>query len=107
MSLCLSARYESESAEPPSDCADCHLVAARRTNALLEETDDAIAGDSVRTFCTEGTPLVFLSTATSLTDLTGAGAKTDDEKGEEFVSKCNKKAPMLFSIFKFSKQIFS
>ena len=45
---------------------ECKYEEARRTNERLEQSAN---DDQVLTFCTEGTP--FLSTATSLTDLTG------------------------------------
>ena len=58
-----SLRYRSD---PDPNCVECKYEEARRTNDRLEQSAN---DDQVLTFCTEGTP--FLSTATSLTDLTG------------------------------------
>ena len=58
-----SLRYRSGS-DP--NCVECKYEEARRANERLEQSAN---DDQVLTFCTEGTP--FLSTATSLTDLTG------------------------------------
>ncbi|XP_071115935.1 adenomatous polyposis coli protein-like isoform X2 [Haliotis cracherodii] len=56
--------------ESDPHCADCKLEEARRTNERLDEyMPSFFTDDQVKTFCTEGTP--YLSTATSLTDLTG------------------------------------
>ncbi|CAG5118258.1 unnamed protein product, partial [Candidula unifasciata] len=53
-------------------CVECKYVEARRTNDISSNDDQ------VRTFCTEGTP--YLSTATSLTDLTQAGKSEREEE---------------------------
>ena len=59
-------------------CVECKYAEARRTNEFLDNSSN---DDQVRTFYTEGTP--YLSTATSLTDLTKARGEDDDddEKG--------------------------
>ncbi|XP_052794606.1 adenomatous polyposis coli homolog isoform X2 [Mya arenaria] len=59
--------YSSGYQESDPNCADCKLEEARRYNDRL---DQAIDEDQIKTFCTEGTP--YLSTATSLTDLSTA-----------------------------------
>ena len=61
-----SARYE----EPDPNCADCKYEEARRTNDRLEQTMPGFNDDQITMFYTEGTP--YLSTATSLTDLSAA-----------------------------------
>lgn len=59
-------------------CVECKYAEARRTN---ERIDSSANDDQVRTFCTEGTP--YLSTATSLTDLTQAGKHEGDDENVE------------------------
>ena len=61
-----SARYEG----PDPNCADCKYEEARRTNDMLEQTMPGFNDDQITMFYTEGTP--YLSTATSLTDLSAA-----------------------------------
>lgn len=56
-----NARYE----ESDPNCADCKLEEARRLHDRLDQDEDQI-----KTFCTEDTP--YLSTATSMTDLSTA-----------------------------------
>ncbi|XP_064596590.1 adenomatous polyposis coli protein-like isoform X2 [Liolophura sinensis] len=71
---------EQSGSYPPHfrDCADCKLEEARRTNDMLEQMmgDD----DCVRTFYTEGTPLNYMSTATSMTDLSAHPQRADATK---------------------------
>ncbi|XP_035829044.1 uncharacterized protein LOC101860060 isoform X1 [Aplysia californica] len=59
-------------------CVECKYAEARRAN---EQLDNSSNDDQVRTFCTEGTP--YLSTATSLTDLTQHGKEEEEEDEEE------------------------
>jgi len=59
--------YGARYSETDPNCADCKLEEARRYNDRLEQ---AIDEDQIKTFCTEDTP--YLSTATSLTDLSTA-----------------------------------
>lgn len=61
-----STRYKEEA---DGSCADCKLEEARRTNDLVEQAVPNVNDDSMCTFQTEGTPLYFLSTATSMNDL--------------------------------------
>ncbi|KAL5020491.1 hypothetical protein ScPMuIL_003383 [Solemya velum] len=63
-------------------CADCKLEEARRMNDRLEQV---FSEDQVKTFCTEGTPLNYLSTATSLIDLSMKIPEKDNEKIREKV----------------------
>lgn len=72
--------YASTYNDPDPNCADCRLEEARRTNERVEQTVHTVHDDSLKTFCTEGTPLNYLSTATSLTDLTGKHEKGDLKK---------------------------
>ena len=72
-----SARYEG----PDPNCADCKYEEARRTNDMLEQTMSGFNDDQVTMFYTEGTP--YLSTATSLTDLTAA-VKILEEAEQQF-----------------------
>ncbi|KAK0067857.1 adenomatous polyposis coli protein [Biomphalaria pfeifferi] len=58
-------------------CVECKYAEAMRADYRMDNSSN---DDQVRTFCTEGTP--YLSTATSLTDLTQAG-KADGERDEE------------------------
>uniref|UniRef100_A0A2C9MA44 Adenomatous polyposis coli protein basic domain-containing protein n=1 Tax=Biomphalaria glabrata TaxID=6526 RepID=A0A2C9MA44_BIOGL len=60
-----------------ADLAKCKYAEAMRADYRMDNSSN---DDQVRTFCTEGTP--YLSTATSLTDLTQAG-KADGERDEE------------------------
>ncbi|XP_061185422.1 adenomatous polyposis coli protein-like isoform X2 [Saccostrea echinata] len=60
------------------NCADCKLDIARRTNDRLEFLP-GYNDDQIKTFCTEGTPRNYLSTANSLTDLS-KGEKEDTQK---------------------------
>ncbi|KAK7095933.1 hypothetical protein V1264_005287 [Littorina saxatilis] len=76
-----SMRYRND---PDPDCVECKYEEARRTNDRLDQSAN---DDQVLTFCTEGTP--FLSTATSLTDLTGG--KQGGEEGEEEETKSPKR----------------
>ncbi|XP_052692702.1 adenomatous polyposis coli protein-like isoform X2 [Crassostrea angulata] len=70
------------------NCADCKLDIARRTNDRLEFLP-GYNDDQVKTFCTEGTPRNYLSTANSLTDLSKGEKEdahkehTDEEEEEE------------------------
>lgn len=70
------------------NCADCKLDIARRTNERLEFLP-GYNDDQVKTFCTEGTPRNYLSTANSLTDLSKGEKEdarkehTDEEEEEE------------------------
>ena len=61
-----SAGYEG----PDPNCADCKYEEACRTNDMLEQTMPGFNDDQITMFYTEGTP--YLSTATSLTDLSAA-----------------------------------
>ncbi|XP_041356018.1 LOW QUALITY PROTEIN: adenomatous polyposis coli protein-like [Gigantopelta aegis] len=72
-----SMRYE----DSDPHCADCKLEEARRTNERLDEYMPSFLDDQVKTFYTEGTP--YLSTATSLTDLTGKVNLKDEETQKE------------------------
>ncbi|XP_078329489.1 uncharacterized protein LOC111111223 isoform X2 [Crassostrea virginica] len=71
-----------------NNCADCKLDIARRTNDRLEIMP-GYNDDQVKTFCTEGTPRNYLSTANSLTDLSKGEEEdahkdhTDEEEEEE------------------------
>ncbi|KAH9509711.1 hypothetical protein Btru_044318, partial [Bulinus truncatus] len=58
-------------------CVECKYAEAMRA---IDRPDNSSNDDQLRTFCTEGTP--YLSTATSLTDLTQAG-KADCDRDEE------------------------
>ncbi|KAK3578393.1 hypothetical protein CHS0354_025487 [Potamilus streckersoni] len=69
-----SVSYNSRYDGRDPNCADCKLEEARRMNDQYEQ----YSTDQVKTFCTEGTP--YLSTATSLTDLTAARM----EEGESY-----------------------
>ena len=48
--------------------------------AVLTRNQALIEDDSLQSFCTEGTPLTFLSTATSLSDLSGKAEKGDNSE---------------------------
>ncbi|XP_025084132.1 adenomatous polyposis coli protein-like isoform X3 [Pomacea canaliculata] len=69
-----SIRYRNE---PDPHCVECKYEEARRTNDRL---DQGANDDQVLTFCTEGTP--FLSTATSLMDLTAKQKEEEDDPKE-------------------------
>ena len=75
--------YSTRFQEPESNCHDCRLEDARRTNEILEHAMMTVNDDSVKTFCTEGTPLNFLSTATSMTDLSGKATNNKGSKSSE------------------------
>ena len=70
--------YDNNYEERDPNCADCKLEEARRYNDRLEQT---MENDQVTTFCTEDTP--YLSTATSLTDLSTA-AKILEEAQQQY-----------------------
>ena len=89
-----AAQYE----ESDPHCADCKLEEARRYNDSL---DQAINDDQIKTFCTEDTP--YLSTATSLTDLSTAvkileeaehhcPPEENDDETQNYSSKYGEKA---------------
>ncbi|KAL3887207.1 hypothetical protein ACJMK2_027157 [Sinanodonta woodiana] len=71
-----SVGYNSRYDGRDPNCADCKLEEARRMNDQYEQ----FSSDQVKTFCTEGTP--YLSTATSLTDLT-AGKMEEGESDKK------------------------
>ena len=82
--------YSTRFKQQEENCADCKLEEARRTNDLLEQSAN---DDVLQTFCTEGTP--YLSTATSLTDLSKAlhkpESKSDNSYGANDTENCQHK----------------
>ena len=58
--------YDGQYEESDPNCADCKLEEARRLHDRLGDQDE----DQIKMFCTEDTP--YLSTATSMTDLSTA-----------------------------------
>lgn len=69
-----SVRYRND---PDPHCVECKYEEALRTN---ERLDQSVNDDQVLTFCTEGTP--YLSTATSLMDLTVKPEREADEEDD-------------------------
>ncbi|CAI9721723.1 adenomatous polyposis coli protein-like isoform X2 [Octopus vulgaris] len=82
--------YVSRYNDSDPNCADCRLEEARRTNERVEQRVHTVHDDSLKTFCTEGTPLNYLSTATSLTDLTGKHEKGEmrEELKKDILESC-------------------
>ena len=74
-----STRYK----EPEGSCVECKME-AHRCNEYVEHLEPHIDDDTIRTFYTEGTPLNYLSTATSMNDLSGKANKyaTEDHKDQ-------------------------
>ena len=61
-----STRYK----EPEGSCVECKLE-AQRCNEYVGHLEPDVDDDTLQTFYTEGTPLNYLSTATSMNDLSG------------------------------------
>ena len=81
---------EAHEYQDEAHCVECKYAEARRAN---EQLDNSSNDDQVRTFFTEGTP--FLSTATSLTDLTGGqGIDEEDEDEREVHQRSNGKGKL-------------